>query len=83
MGPGRRSRLPPELFQYSGLGCTFAAGVVLFTGAGLLLDRRVGVFPLFTLIGALVGTVLATLSVWRRFQPERKDDRSGGNPREP
>lgn len=60
--------MPPEVFRYSGLGCMFAAGVLLFTAGGWWLDRRLHLFPLFTLFGALVGTGLSTLSVWRRVQ---------------
>ena len=69
MGPQPRpSRFPPEVFRYSGLGCAFAAGVLLFTGVGWMIDRRFGIFPLATMVGALAGTALATLMVWQSLQ---------------
>lgn len=69
---GQRSNLV-EVYRYSGLGCVFAAGVLVFLAGGWLLDRWLGTLPVFTTVSALVGAALATLSIWRRLQepPER------------
>jgi F0F1-type ATP synthase assembly protein I len=62
-----------EVYRFSGLGCMFAAAVLVFLAGGWLLDRWLGTVPVFTTIGALVGAALATLSIWRSLQgpPER------------
>jgi F0F1-type ATP synthase assembly protein I len=65
-----------HVYRYSGLGCAFAAGVILFMAGGWLLDRWLGVLPVFTVIGALVGATLSTLSIYRRLQAGMEDDES-------
>ena len=57
-----------EVYRFSGLGCMFAAAVIMFLSAGWLLDRWIGTLPVFTTIGALVGAALATFSIWRSLQ---------------
>ncbi len=78
MGPvstPRRSLI--YVYRYSGLGCLFAAGVMLFMAGGWLLDRWLGVLPVFTVIGALVGATLSTVSIYRRLLAgEAGDDES-------
>jgi F0F1-type ATP synthase assembly protein I len=69
-------RLPPETLRYSGLGCVFAAGVLLFMAGGWLFDRVFGLFPVLTVIGALVGAALSTVSIWRRL----REDETAGKP---
>ena len=56
------------LYRYSGLGCTFAAGVMLFMAGGWFLDRWLGTFPVLLVLGALLGAALATLNIYRRLQ---------------
>ena len=90
MGQEGGSRLPPEVFQYSGLGCTMAGGILLFAAGGWGLDRLIGSLPVFTIIGALAGVGLSSLSVWRRLYPvdtgpeegdrKRKSRSRNGNP---
>lgn len=70
----RRSLL--YVYRYSGLGCAFAAGVMLFMAGGWFLDRWLGVLPLFTVLGALVGAALSTLSIYRRLQVGDEEDES-------
>jgi F0F1-type ATP synthase assembly protein I len=65
-----------HVYRYSGLGCAFAAGVMLFMAGGWLLDRWLGVLPVFTVIGALIGATLSTLSIYRRLQAGMEDDES-------
>ncbi|HEX9726982.1 MAG TPA: AtpZ/AtpI family protein [Gemmatimonadales bacterium] len=57
-----------EAYGHAALGVTFAAGVVVFTGLGWLLDRWLHLVPLFTILGALVGSVLSFLSVYTRIR---------------
>jgi F0F1-type ATP synthase assembly protein I len=74
MGVPRKPRGPyTEAYRYSGLGCVFAAGVLVFLAGGWMLDRWLGTLPVFTTIGALLGAALSTLSIWRRLQepPDR------------
>jgi F0F1-type ATP synthase assembly protein I len=71
--PGKPRGSFTEVYRYSGLGCMFAAGVLVFLGGGWLLDRWLGTLPVFTTIGALAGAALSTLSIWRSLQepPDR------------
>jgi len=57
-----------DVYRYSGLGCMFAAGVMLFMAGGWLLDRWLGTFPVLLVLGALLGAVLSTVSIYRRLQ---------------
>jgi F0F1-type ATP synthase assembly protein I len=56
------------VYQYSGLGCMFAAGVIVFMAGGWLLDGWLGTFPVLLVLGALIGAVLSTLSIYRRLR---------------
>lgn len=78
---------PPEgkyyqLFRYSGLGCTFAAAIMVFMVGGWLLDRALGLTPIFTIGGALGGAALASVNLYQKLRlgdldrPRRR--RSGG-----
>ena len=51
--------------QYLGLGWYIAGAVVLTTLGGVFLDRWVGVSPLFTLLGVLLGTLLAFYGTYK------------------
>ncbi|GBD32298.1 MAG: hypothetical protein KatS3mg081_1963 [Gemmatimonadales bacterium] len=64
---------PPQskyylLYRYSGMGCTFAAAVLLFMAGGWLLDRWLGLTPIFTLLGALVGLGLASINLYQKLR---------------
>jgi hypothetical protein len=61
-----------EVYRYSGLGCMLAAAVILATAGGWLLDRGVGSFPVFTIVGALAGAALGTLSIYRQLIGRRR-----------
>ena len=71
-GPGKQYG---EGYKYVSYGLTFAGGVIVFTLGGLWVDRRLGVVPLFTVAGTLVGAVLGFLSVYRRLEAERLGQR--------
>lgn len=68
------------VYRYSGLGCAFAGGVLVFMAGGWFLDRWLGLFPLFMVLGALVGATLSTVSIYRRLQIGQKsgDNQEGG-----
>jgi F0F1-type ATP synthase assembly protein I len=70
-------REPPsplvEAHRYSGLGCLFAAGVLAFMGGGWLLDRWLNTLPVFTVVGALGGAILSTVSIYRRLIGDTAD----------
>jgi len=73
MGPVNAPR--PSLvyvYRYSGLGCMFAAGVMVFMAGGWLLDRWLGTFPVLLVLGALLGAALSTASIYRRLQIGRE-----------
>ncbi len=55
-----------EAYRYAGLGMQFAGGILLFTGAGWLLDRWLGTLPLCLIAGAVVGTVMGFVVIYRR-----------------
>jgi F0F1-type ATP synthase assembly protein I len=57
------------------LGLAFAAGIILFMGAGYGLDRWLGTMPIGTVAGTLVGAVLSFLSVYRRLMAGEKKAR--------
>lgn len=64
---------PPQskyylFYRYSGLGCTFAAAVLLFMAGGWLLDRWLDLAPIFTLLGALVGLALASINLYQKLR---------------
>ncbi len=67
-----------EAYRYSGLGCTFAAAVLLFMAGGWLLDGWLRVTPLFSIIGALIGAGLGSVSIYRRLLAGSGDREDGG-----
>jgi F0F1-type ATP synthase assembly protein I len=68
-----------EGYKYVSLGLTFAGGIIFFMALGLVLDRLLGIMPVFTLTGTLVGTVLSFLSVYRKLQEEERRRREQKN----
>lgn len=53
------------------LGFTFAAGVIFFVALGYGLDRWLGLMPLFTITGTVLGAGLSFLVVYRRLMAEQ------------
>lgn len=53
--------------KYLAMGFRFAGGVVLFALGGLALDRWLGLTPVGTVGGTLVGAGLSFLSVYREL----------------
>ena len=69
-----------EAYRYSGLGCTFAAAVLLFMAGGWLLDGWIGATPVFMVVGALVGATLGSVSMYRRLLVGSDRDGKGDRP---
>ncbi len=66
--------------QFTGLGWYIAGAVVLTTLGGVYLDRWVGVSPLFTLLGVLLGTFLAFYGTYKMvvtFMAGQQDSEDG------
>lgn len=76
-GPGPNRELG-EGYRLVSLGMTFAAGVIVFALGGFLLDRWLGLTPLFTVLGTLVGATLSFISVYfKLIAPDGKRDEQG------
>lgn len=72
MKPDRGSnREVGDGYRYVALGITFGLGIVLFMGAGYLLDRWLGTMPWLTMLGTLVGSGLSFLNVYAKLEKER------------
>ena len=55
--------------RVTGLGWYVAACIVLGVLGGLGLDKLIGTSPLFTLLGTVLGTVLAFWGLYKLVQP--------------
>lgn len=69
-----------EGYKYVSLGLSFAGGIVLFMGAGYLLDRWLGLLPVLTVVGTLAGSVLSFAWVYLRLNADeatRRGKRDG------
>jgi len=67
----KRSPLAPYL-KYSHVGLQFFLSIGLFTGAGILLDKRLETLPLFTLVGLVLGFGGGLYSLYREFVLRRE-----------
>ena len=61
-------------FRLLGLGWYVALCIVLGVYGGLWLDGRLDARPLFTLIGVVLGSVLAFYGVYKLVQPLMGED---------
>ncbi len=48
----------------TGLGCSIVAALILCIGGGVWLDSRFGTSPILTLIGVVLGLVVAGYQLW-------------------
>lgn len=62
-------------YRHAALGMQFAAGVVVFTGAGYFLDRWLGLMPILTIAGTLGGATLSFVSLYARLRAEEEAER--------
>lgn len=73
MGPKKPvGRELGQAWRYDTLGYTFAFSVILFAGAGYLLDRWLGTMPFLTITGTLVGAGLAFLWVFLKVKQDEE-----------
>ena len=61
--------------RYSGLGLQWALAVLLFTAVGWWVDGRLGVAPLFTILGAFVGGGAGFYSFYMHLVVEPRTER--------
>jgi|GEM_PF-2024594 F0F1-type ATP synthase assembly protein I len=55
-------------YSYVALGFTFALAILLFGGAGWVVDGWLGTRPLFALVGAAIGGFGGFMSIYYRVQ---------------
>ena len=71
-------------YRHAALGMQFAVGVVVFTGIGFGLDRWLGLMPVLTVAGSLIGATLGFLSLYARLRAEedarRREKEAGKRP---
>lgn len=59
-----------EGYRYLGIGLQFAGGIVVFALGGVALDRWLGLMPLFTIVGTLLGATLSFVNVYIKLQAD-------------
>jgi F0F1-type ATP synthase assembly protein I len=70
-------RFPPAL-RLLGIGWYFALCIALGIGGGVWLDSRLGISPLFTLLGLCIGLVAAFYGGFRMLMETLAGDRDRG-----
>jgi F0F1-type ATP synthase assembly protein I len=66
-----------EGYRYMGMGLQFAGGIVFFSLGGIALDRWLGLMPLFTISGTLLGATLSFINVYIKLQADIDADAKG------
>lgn len=59
---------PPSIAKLIGLGSAIAASVIGGLLIGWFIDGRIGTFPVFTLVGLVVGMTSAGLQLYTIFR---------------
>ena len=62
-----------QAWRYDALGYTFAFSIILFAGAGYLLDRWLGTRFILTVVGTLIGAGVAFAWVYLKIQQDEKE----------
>lgn len=70
-------------YKYLSYGLTFAGGILLFIGAGYLLDGWLGTKPVLTVVGTLVGSGLSFFWVYQRLKAEEAAQKAEEDTRRP
>ena len=65
-----------DLSRYAGLGIQFAVTLLLFTGAGIWLDAKLGTSPWLLIVGVLLGGTGAFYAILRAVPPARGNEPS-------
>jgi len=68
LGRPNPGRALGEGYRFLGIGLQFAGGIVFFALGGVALDKWLGLMPLFTIVGTLLGTTLSFISVYLKLQ---------------
>lgn len=69
--------------ELSGIGIQFALVIVIFTFAGIWLDRRLGTSPWLLLVCVFVGAAGGFFSIYRKaMDAQRRDEMRRRNERE-
>ena len=61
----------------TGLGCSIVAALILCIGGGVWLDSRFGTSPVLTLLGVVLGLVVAGYQLWELAKVGSKTARPG------
>jgi ATP synthase protein I len=61
----------------TGLGCSIVAALVLCIGGGVWLDSQFGTSPVLTLLGVVLGLVVAGYQLWELTKVGSKTARPG------
>jgi F0F1-type ATP synthase assembly protein I len=72
---------PDGGYEFMNLGFTFAAGILVFMGLGWLVDRWLGMLPVFTVTGTVVGAVLSFIYVYQLITAATDKDRDSRDKR--
>ena len=64
--------------RLTGLGWYVAACIVIGVVGGVALDKWLGIKPLFTLLGILLGTTAAFYGLFKMIQPLVRAEKPGG-----
>jgi F0F1-type ATP synthase assembly protein I len=63
--------------EFAGLGLQFALVILVFTAAGIWLDKRLGTSPWFVVIGVFAGATGGFYSMYRKISmAQRRDERA-------
>ena len=60
-----------------GLGCSIVTSIILFIGGGILLDRWLDTEPIFTLIGVVLGLLMAGYELYELAMAGQTDRKPG------
>jgi F0F1-type ATP synthase assembly protein I len=66
-----------QAWRYDVLGYTFAFSIILFAGAGYLLDRLLGTRFILTIVGTLIGACIAFVWVYLKVQQDEREYEAG------
>lgn len=76
-GPDLGSDQSKAVAVASGLGCAVVSSLVVFIGIGVFIDQRFDLAPVFTLIGVMIGLVVAGYQLYELTLIGRKDRQNG------
>ena len=75
-----RAQLLASAGRYTGFGLQWALSTLLFLLGGWWLDGKVGLTPLFTILGAFVGAGAGFYSLYRHIVVEAQDSNEDVEP---